>query len=117
MSDVALTGIVLVAENFSEQVAFYRDTLGLQQTDDWGDAVRFRASNGVELTLFASTHDPNSLDRLSPLRHGLSHLEFGVNADTRAELESRLDGDGRASNRGNYLDPDGQLFHFVATDD
>ncbi len=110
---VVIQGIVIVAENFSEQVAFYRDEIGLQMASDWGDAVRFVGSNGVELTIFAASHDQPSLDRLEPCRHGLSHFEFGVNATERTELEQRLRNSGRESERSNFLDPDGQLFHFV----
>lgn len=110
---VAIQGIVLVAENFAEQVAFFRDQIGLHLASDWGDAVRFVGSNGVELTIFATSHDQASLDRLAPARHGLSHLEFGVGAAERAHLEEELRRTGRATGRSDFLDTDGQLFHFV----
>lgn len=111
MADVEITGIVLVAENFEEQVAFYRDRIGLDLVDDWGDAMRLRAANGVELTIFAASHDAPSLHRLSPVTHGLSHMELGVARSVRAQLEESLDD--RRLKPGSFLDPDGQLFHFT----
>ncbi len=111
--DVTIDGIVLVASNFAEQVSFYRDEVGLALVDDWGDAVRFQASNGVSLTLFARGHDVRSNQRLDPAAHGLSHLEFGASRQRRAGLEARLLNAGRQSHRDNFIDADGQLLHFV----
>lgn len=113
MEEIAIVGVVIVAERFDEQVAFYRDELGLKLTDDWGDAVRFRSSNGVELTIFAATHDRRSMERLAPAKHGLSHLEFAVNRDRRPALEAQLRSAQREAHSSNFLDADGQLFHFV----
>lgn len=114
---VAIHGIVLVTERYAEQVSFYRDELGLEMVDDWGDAARFRSSNGIELTLFARSHDRRSLERLAPATHGLSHLEFSASSEVRRDLEGRLQSSGRVSHGANYLDADGQLFHFVAPPD
>ncbi len=112
-----IAGIVLVADNFEEQVAFYRDVLGLTLTDHWGDVARFRAANAVELTLFAKSHDQASLDRIDPLQHGLSHFEFGVDDETASVLGQQLVALGQRSHGQNYLDRDGQLFHFVPKSD
>lgn len=110
---VSIFGIAIVADRFEEQVAFYRDELGLVEVANWGDAVRLKAANGVELTIFAATHDRRSMARLAPATKGLSHLEFGIQQPSRSAREEQLRADGRESHPGNFLDPDGQLFHFV----
>ena len=113
MTGVSINGIVLVADDFEAQLGFYRDTIGLELVSHWGDAALLRSANGVTLALFATTHDPRSMERIAPLRHGLSHLEFGATSAVQAELGAALDAAGYGDEPGNYLDPDGQLFHFV----
>ena len=113
MSEASIDGIAIVASDFEAQVAFYRDLVGLDVVDHWGDACRLRGANGVSLTIFASTHDERSMQRLHPAGHGLSHLEFGVSGSVRTIAEQRLRDAGQASYGDNFVDADGQLLHYV----
>lgn len=113
MASTSLQGVVIVADHYREQVRYYRDLLGLDQVADWGDATRLSAANGIDLTIFARSHDARSCDRLVPRRHGLSHLEFGASPAEQKAIEDSLTANGSAAHGQNYLDADGQLLHFV----
>lgn len=106
-----LDAVVLIARDFERQVAFYRDVLGLELEWSAHDAAFFRCG-GQKLAVFAKSHHPQAVPRLDGARHGLSHLEFAVDARDHPALAARLDAAGVRAYGDNFEDPDGNLFHF-----
>lgn len=105
-------GIVLIAENYSEQIAFYRDVLGLKLTTAYSDAAFFEIGSQV-LAIFARGHHPEGDRALQGASHGLSHLEFSIPACDVAEMENRLRDSVAEPGRKHFKDADGTIFHFV----
>ena len=112
----SLAAIILITRDFAAQAAFYRDVLKLPVTGDYGDALFFRCGSQT-LGLFDHSHHPAGTQRLEGAAKGVSHLEFGISADDRAELVSRLTAAGCHVRSENFEDADGNLFHFTITDD
>lgn len=109
----AIHAVVLVAADFEGQRRFYKEVLGFEEAWSASDAVAFRVGEQL-LTLFARTHDAASVRRLEGASHGLSHLEFVVHGHLSPELRARLAPSRASSTFGeNFVDADGNLFHFV----
>ena len=108
-----LNAVVLIADDFVGQVAFYRDMMGFKVICSYTDAVFFEVGS-QKLAVFARGHHPEGDHALRGASHGLSHLEFNIPASALAEMESRLRKAGAHAYRDNYQDADGNIFHFVS---
>jgi catechol 2,3-dioxygenase-like lactoylglutathione lyase family enzyme len=107
----SLDAVVLISDKYKEQVAFYRDILGLKLVADYGDAVSF-AIGDQKLTIFARSHHPEGTKRLNGARRGISHLEFGIGKNDIDAVMQRLKEAGAEVEDDNFEDADGNLFHF-----
>lgn len=108
---MSFDGITLIVKDLEAQKVFYRDMLGLPIESDYGNAVFFRLGDR-KLGLFALGHHPAGDESLEGAEKGVSHMEFGISSSQYEELKKRLIDHGFHSERDNFRDADGNLFHF-----
>ncbi len=110
-----LHGLVLITTRLEAQRTFYRDVLRLPTQWSTADAHVFSVG-GQALGLFAPSHHLDAAERLRG-DTGISHLEFSVHRRALPSLNQALQQAGAGLHPGNYLDADGNQFHFVLLPD
>ena len=84
--------IALTVEDFDQAVAFYRDTLGLEQLADWsGDAGRVILLDAGRATLeLFDERQAESVDRIEAGRRVSGPVRFAISADDLEATAHRL---------------------------
>ncbi|PWU02036.1 MAG: glyoxalase/bleomycin resistance/dioxygenase family protein [Candidatus Melainabacteria bacterium] len=107
----SLDAVILIADDFAKQRQFYKETMGLEVIEEYRDAVFF-AIGKQKLAIFAKSHHPEGTERLGKAKHGISHLEFGIDkTDEKAAADTLKAAKAHVSGR-DFEDADGNLFHF-----
>lgn len=112
-SITGLNGVILISSNYAEQVAFYRDIMGFKVTASASDATFFQCGNQV-FAIFAKGHHPEGDASLDGANHGISHLEFCLDARDIEAMTEKLRKSNAHAYRDVFHDADGNLFHFVS---
>ena len=107
-----LHAVILIANDYKNQLEFYRDTLELEIAMEYEDAVFFKAGEQM-LAIFSNEHHAEGTKRLKGGEHGISHLEFNLDESEREAMYEKLRNKGAHAYGDSFEDADGNLFHFV----
>lgn len=108
---LGLDALILIANKYEDQCAFYEKVLGLPVATKGPDFVFYKVGEEV-LGIFARSHHPEGTRRLGGADHGISHFEFRIREKDRTEFTRRLEEARALVADENFCDSDGNLFHF-----